>query len=769
MSRPSARALCVVLLVAAACWPAREARAQADAPTEYERWNRALRGIAPNPSRGAEVRGLVLQRDVAELALEAGRLHLLEPIDGRVVGAVFVGQGRFRMSAPIETEAAQLERAFEQDTISRRFTRAVLLFTDTTEAELAGALPLGATTPPLPEARGAIEDAIEFIEAGDEGIDREVMVPLLNGGPGLFQAYIAGGDGDPVIFELTPYNSEEVSLSRDARGPGSVREVVTRFYQREDYESGRSMPQEALDLVRVQSYDVESTIADNLDFSGAARLSLTIPTAIHEWIPFHLYHELEVDSARWGDGTPVTFFQPEETGDVWLKLSPAPAAPAEVVLHYHGELLERPQRDFWIVIASSSGWYPVHEYGRLASYRLTFHAPRRLTIASVGKLVARDTVGQRVTTRWETPAAALVTFNVGEFEETTYDNPAAPPLKLQINEEAHETLAGLVAQARGYLPQQQDMAEAVGTDLIASFDFYNGVYGPTPATEFIATEIPALHGEAYPGLVLLSWLTFQYTREQGYDEMFRAHEVAHQWWGIGVRPATYHDRWLSEGFAEFSGLWYMARARGSIDLLRKRLKETREELLQRRDLAPPISLGTRAGSSENPGDYQLTIYSKGAWVLHMLRTMLTDHDTGSDDRFTELMRGFYTKYLGRAATTQQFQAEAEAQLGVDLSWFFDQWVHGSGIPTYTFSHLLEDQPDGSVKATVRVRQQGVPSDFRMIVPLLLEFGEEFATVPIEVVGPVTQIELPLLPRRPSAVVFNPYESVLAETRTEGWR
>ena len=28
---------------------------------------------------------------------------------------------------------------------------------------------------------------------------------------------------------------------------------------------------------------------------------------------------------------------------------------------------------------------------------------------------------------------------------------------------------------------------------------------------------------------------------QGDDEVFRAHEVAHQWWGIGVDFTSYHD------------------------------------------------------------------------------------------------------------------------------------------------------------------------------------------------------------------------------------
>jgi len=150
--------------------------------------------------------------------------------------------------------------------------------------------------------------------------------------------------------------------------------------------------------------------------------------------------------------------------------------------------------------------------------------------------------------------------------------------------------------------------------------------------------------------------------------------------------------------------------------------------------------------------------------------MLTDPESGSDQAFTDIMKTFFTRHRGAKASTRSFQRVAEEIVGVDLAWFFDQWVYRSAIPTYTFSSTLADQPDGTVKATVRVRQERVPDDFKMIVPIELDFGEQgTATVQVLVQGPLTEMELPPLPMRPRAIVFNPYESVLAETRTEDWR
>jgi aminopeptidase N len=269
---------------------------------------------------------------------------------------------------------------------------------------------------------------------------------------------------------------------------------------------------------------------------------------------------------------------------------------------------------------------------------------------------------------------------------------------------------------------------------------------------------------------MLAWNTFQWTTSEGFDEMFRAHEVAHQWWGIGVRPATYRDWWLAEGFSEFSGWWYAARARGSLDMYRRRLEETRKAIIERRDRAGPVALGTRVGTTEHPEDYQLTVYHKGAWVLHMLRALLTDPDTGNDDAFTQVMSTFYQRHAGGVASTGSFQQVVEEVVGGSMDWFFEQWVFGTSIPTYVFSHRYEDQPDGRVKAVVRVRQENVPEDFQMIVPVLVDFGADgTALVRVRVVGPVTETELPLLPREPDRIVFNPDEAVLAETRTERWR
>ena len=111
------------------------------------------------------------------------------------------------------------------------------------------------------------------------------------------------------------------------------------------------------------------------------------------------------------------------------------------------------------------------------------------------------------------------------------------------------------------------------------------------------------------------------------------HELAHQWWGAGVGWETYHDQWLSEGFAEYSACLYLQAVKGNATFL-DRLKDYRKDiysahkfLLGPDEESGPIALGYRTSSTKTAGDYSLIIYRKGALVLHMLRNLLIDFNT----------------------------------------------------------------------------------------------------------------------------------------------
>ncbi len=305
--------------------------------------------------------------------------------------------------------------------------------------------------------------------------------------------------------------------------------------------------------------------------------------------------------------------------------------------------------------------------------------------------------------------------------------------------------------------------------MLQSLKFFQHVYGTAPVTQFSATEIPYFHGEAFPGLVNLSWVTFQQTDQQGEDEVFRAHEVAHQWWGIGVDFATYHDQWLSEGLANFSGLWYLHAARRESDKYFGMLRRWWANIFDKRDEPSPIWLGYRASSSKDETGYQVLVYQKGAWVLHMLRILMLELRTVKEDRFTAMMQDFYRTYRSRRASTEDFQRIVERHIGMSMNWFFTQWVYGTEIPRYRVAYETDRADDGQYRVTLRVEQDNVPDDFQMYVPVTVDLDQNRqGRFRVNVRGPQSEIVLPLLPAEPKGVKFNDLEGVLCDVKMVGW-
>jgi aminopeptidase N len=105
------------------------------------------------------------------------------------------------------------------------------------------------------------------------------------------------------------------------------------------------------------------------------------------------------------------------------------------------------------------------------------------------------------------------------------------------------------------------------------------------------------------------------------------HEVAHQWWGHAVGWASYHDQWLSEGFAEFSAALFIQQATKDwhkdfvefCEGLRKRIVDKNQWGVSPNE-AGPIWLGERLISSRTASAYHSVTYGKGAYILAMLRS-----------------------------------------------------------------------------------------------------------------------------------------------------
>ena len=177
-------------------------------------------------------------------------------------------------------------------------------------------------------------------------------------------------------------------------------------------------------------------------------------------------------------------------------------------------------------------------------------------------------------------------------------------------------------------------------------------------------------------------------------------------------------------------------------------------------------VGFRLRTTDTPFDYRLLIYEKGAFILHMLRMLLMDLDTGDDGRFRDLMRGFMRDHVGGVASTRSFEAAVTEAFGEPMDWFFDQWVYGVDVPTYRpdldVSPLRDAREPFVLHGTVR--QEDVPPGFRMAVPIRLEFRDHEPIVRrIRIDRPEVDVEIPI-PAEPTRIEFNYLHGVLARVR-----
>jgi Peptidase family M1 domain len=242
-------------------------------------------------------------------------------------------------------------------------------------------------------------------------------------------------------------------------------------------------------------------------------------------------------------------------------------------------------------------------------------------------------------------------------------------------------------------------------------------FGKSPYEQIYITEQPNFNfGQSWPNLVYLPisaytdstqrWMLFGNIDPKftGLVQEVTPHEVAHQWWGHAVGWATYHDQWLSEGFAEFSAGLFLQQAMAGdwrkdyVDFwerLRKRILEKNAFGITPNDAAP-LWMGLRAESPRTEQAYQNVTYPKGAYVLQMLRSMMYDPDS-QDKRFIDMMHDFVESYRDRDASTEAFQAVAERHMtkAMDLAgngrldWFFDEWVYGMQVPRYDFDYKTQ--------------------------------------------------------------------------------
>ena len=716
------------------------------------------------------VTNFTLTRHAATIEFQSGEMNVMESVQGRHHAVLFTGRGVFRFRPPNPLEQDQLHKFTQTRVLEEPFDSVVLRFSDQTGEELLKQNPSAPAASGGKSCSRCTDTRNKLLKRYLRNVDSRILRDIYSGNAGYFSAYVFSKSKGEFFLEIDPEQTEQFSITQLSR---------MNFV---DVWSSFSTGEKSEDLITIPHFEVQLDIEKDGKVKATAAIDVVSNSTTLKTIPLRFSPLLELEEIKDDQGN-VCFFiyetgedkvgEPplkQDTLDVFLPNAFSGSETRKLHFKYSSEhLIKKEKNRNEYLIHDTTGWYPTYGYLNRSTSTITHCYPADLELFAVGKKLNESSKEKKKCSVWEqkTPVA-FVSFSMGEFKHKNLTVEGLPPADI-FSGKHH---SGIRLGGSGL--------DNVAADIVNSLNYFQTLYGDYPFDSILATEIPAGHGQGFPGFLHLSGITFEDVMLAGLDEAFRAHEVSHQWWGHLVGWETYHDQWISEGFAEFSGALYADAAHPKEGLLLKIVESWKDDVLNQGSVrsqrygagkisgqftmgtqSGPIWLGLRLSSSKSPADYQLLVYQKGAYVLHMLRMMMKDLQTNNDDKFFAMMKDFVKTHSWKNATTKGFQEIAEKHYGESLQWFFDQWVYGTYVPKYQFRWRMESSADQKNTLVCDVQQKNVPDGFRMPVLLYLDFGKDrFALQRILIDEPTKTIRIPL-PEKPRDVRFNHLRSVLS--------
>jgi hypothetical protein len=156
-------------------------------------------------------------------------------------------------------------------------------------------------------------------------------------------------------------------------------------------------------------------------------------------------------------------------------------------------------------------------------------------------------------------------------------------------------------------------------------------------------------------------------------EMTIAHEVAHQWWAIGVGSDSQRAPFVDESLANYTAVLYFEDRYG---------KERAAQMMDTH-LRQTYAMGRMMGGPDRPANlrtsayagnvqYGAVVYGKGALFYDVLRRA-----TG-DAAFFEALRLYYARYQGKLAAPRDFINILKAKAPkANVEGLYARWIEGA--------------------------------------------------------------------------------------------
>jgi hypothetical protein len=773
---------------------------------------KALRANSTGEAFVAE--NITLKRDLGEFTFHSGTIAFTRPVGGRVFAAVFRGEGHFHLKPNLVLESRYLQLISEHNKADEDFDSAVLVFTDQTAEELRRSLKTPASPPRAEETwrslqrrvRQRYEIPTSFAQAelqgdGIRNVDAELLAALYNPkGYSSFTAYIHGRRHSDLRFFCNPMGAlpdfqspEEVALVNV--DPAGLQDGIWYLTHLDaEWTSGAASSRENHRIARATHYDIETSVGKNDHLAGLAKVDFEPLRDGDRVIHFNLLPNLRVARVSIADKE-IPFIQEDRRHDgSFYAVLPSPAvkgAVQRIQIEYAGDKVIHNAGGGNFAVDARETWYPaLNVVSDRATYSLTFKYPRHFTLVGVGTPGAVSREGDYAVSHWESKVPlAVAGFNYGEFKlKETRDETTKYNVQAYATAELPDYLRFATQQAAMTPVTLAQNAVVDAQNAIRCFTYW---FGELPYGRIAITQQPQFNfGQSWPTLVYLPLFSFLDSTQrwmimgagtfhmEEFIQEVAPHEVSHQWWGHLVGWSSYHDQWLSEGFADFSASVFLETTEKKRDKYLTYWDRARKAILDKNNFgkaandAGPLWMGLRLNTAKTERAYNRMVYPKGGYVLHMLRYLMQDQKTGEKD-FIDMMHDFTSTYANQNVSTEDFLGMVEKhmkpQMDLDgnkrMGWFFSQFVYGTEVGAYHLDYNLANEADGKTLLTAKVTQSGVSPGFRVRVPIYADLGLPGGPVKIAniaVQGNATTNEVKIrLPQRPKKILFNYNFDVLA--------
>jgi len=710
--------------------------------------------------------------DTGTFHFQKGTLTFLNPVNGIFTGAIFTGEGHFNLKPVTLLDADELKRRTGSQEADEDFTEVVFRFTgEEKQVFLRGTKEKVDTPGDAANAFDRWKDRVrkrreqalgysEYLLHGEtmDNVDADLLAALYNPShPPFLNAYIRGTKHKDLRFFVRTRvgaipqidSPEEVALIN--YDPAAMDDGIWYLaHLQAEYANHQASSSEDRRLFATHSYKIETIISKNDHLFSTASISFQPLLPGERVLKFGLLPNLRVSRVIDDQSQDLYYVQEgcKDDGSFYVILPRTTEVGKQysITVQYEGDKVLESAGDGSFYVRARTSWYPnLNGFGEHSLYALTFKVPKKYKVISVGKLKDESTEQDYAVTHWVTPGpVAVAGFNYGNYqkleladEKTGFKLSGYYLTELPDNLSQYSVLRTMAPKSMTKYALEQTRAQMQ----VCSFFF-----GKIPYDEIYVTEQPDFNfGQSWPNLVYLPisaytdstqrWMMFGTINSKltGFVQEVTPHEVAHQWWGHAVGWASYHDQWLSEGFAEFSaGLFLQQAVAGDWrkdyiefwNRLQKRIVEKNNFGIAPND-AGPLWMGQRLESPRTEHAYQNVTYPKGAFVLQMLRSVMYSPQDG-DKPFIDMMHDFVESHQNKPASTESFKAVVEKHMSKtmdlagngNLDWFFNEWVYGTEIPKYHLDYQLTPGDGGKVNLHMTITQSEVDDKFLMLVPFL---------------------------------------------------